>query len=325
MSDWRIECTTVEDSNRRPVGYFHSAARRGRLPLLWGLGELGQLGAGNCHNRRAPTRVAGLPAPVRQVTAGYRQTGIVTDAGHLLRCGFGEYGQLGLGDEDNRTTPTEGSSVYTFGCGDAGRLGHGNEENQLAPRQVPAAGLHHEQVVMVAVGSAHTVALSAEGQVYTWGWGFFGQLGHNDLVNQLVPRQVEPGRLGGEKVVFEAAGEDHTAAVTGGGRLYTWGTGVAGQLGHGDERNRRTPGPVGAGAFRGAAVVMAACGGEHTLVVTHEGALWAFGLVLNACKLSFEGGAWRIWRRTDRGCRGWRFALGGGDGGRRALDLGLRL
>ena len=104
MSDWRIECTTVEDSNRRPVGYFHSAARRGRLPLLWGLGELGQLGAGNCHNRRAPTRVAGLPAPVRQVAAGqilfeHRHTGVVMETGDLLMCGWGRDGQLGLGDK----------------------------------------------------------------------------------------------------------------------------------------------------------------------------------------------------------------------------------
>ena len=53
---------------------------------------------------------------------------------------------------------------------------------------------------------------------------------------------------------------------------------VAGhQLGHGDTGIRLVPTLVGAGAFGGSAVVMAACGGSHTLVVTQDGALWACG------------------------------------------------
>ena len=70
----------------------------------------GQLGTGDTNGRLVPTRVAGLPAPVRQVAAGFSHTGIVTEAGDLLMCGEGEHGRLGLGDEDERTTPTlEGS------------------------------------------------------------------------------------------------------------------------------------------------------------------------------------------------------------------------
>ena len=113
--------------------------------------------------------------------------------------------------------------------------------------------------------------------MFTWGNGEDGQLGHNDEQNQSVPRQVEAGRFGGEKVVFVAAGKYHTVAVTAGGRLYTWGSGEHGQLGHGDFDDRLVPTLVGAGAFEGSAVVMAACGSFHTLVVTRDGALWACG------------------------------------------------
>ena len=251
----------------------------------------------------SPRRVAGLPAPVRQVAAGDYHTGIVTEAGDLLMCGKGEYGRLGLGDEDNRTTPTlvaravfdgeavlmvacgfshtavatEGGGVYTFGKGEYGQLGHGDEENQLAPRRVPAAAFNGERVVMVAAGGAHTVALSEAGHVFTWGYGEDGRLGHGDREDQLAPRQVEAGRFGGEKVVFVAAGGYHTVAVTAGGRLYTWGQGLYGQLGHGDTGRRLVPTLVGAGAFGGSAVVMAACGGFHMLVVTQDGGLWACG------------------------------------------------
>ena len=91
------------------AGGQHSAAvgEDGTL-FVWGCGACGQLGTGDTAMRLAPTRVAGLPAPVRQVEAGVFHTGIVTDAGDLLMCGEGGYGKLGLGGsgEDNRPTPT---------------------------------------------------------------------------------------------------------------------------------------------------------------------------------------------------------------------------
>ena len=172
------------------AGGCHSAAvgEDGSL-FVWGSGNYGQLGTGDTADRLAPTRVAGLPAPVRQVAAGDFHTGMVTEAGDLLMCGKGEAGRLGLGDVEDRATPTlvpravfdgeavlmvacgawhtvvatEGGGVYTFGYGYYGRLGHGDEEDQLAPRRVPAAGFNGERVVMVAANHFHTVALSEAG------------------------------------------------------------------------------------------------------------------------------------------------------------------
>jgi hypothetical protein len=274
--------------------------------FAYGYNSDGQLGTGNQYIRLTPTRVAGLPplsGPARQVAAGGYHTGIVTEAGDLLMFGDGSHGQLGLNDENDQATPTlverasfdgeavlmvacgelhtvvatEIGGVFTFGNGNDGRLGHRDEENQLAPRRVPAASFNGERIVMVAAGSLHTVALSEAGHVFTWGWGWNGQLGHGDGWKKIAPRQVEPGRFGGERVVFVAAGAKHTVAVTAGGRLYTWGCGDDGQLGHGDTANWRVPTRVGPGAFGGSAVVMAACGAAHTLVVTQDGALWACG------------------------------------------------
>ena len=92
------------------TGGFHSAAvgEDGAL-FVWGSGANGKLGTGDTDERLAPTRVAGLPAPVRQVAAGDFHTGIVTEAGDLLICGYGRDGQLGLGDDDNRATPPTGA------------------------------------------------------------------------------------------------------------------------------------------------------------------------------------------------------------------------
>jgi alpha-tubulin suppressor-like RCC1 family protein len=172
------------------VGRHHSAAvgDDGAL-FVWGHDGNGQLGTGDTANRLARTRIAGLPAHVRQVAAGDFHTGIVTEAGDLLMCGYGRDGRLGLGDEDDRTTPTlvaravfdgeavlvvacgarhtaavtEEGGVYTLRRGIDGRLGHGDEEDQLAPRRVPAAGFNGERVVMVAANHFHTVALNEAG------------------------------------------------------------------------------------------------------------------------------------------------------------------
>ena len=274
-----------------------------------------------------PARVSALPGPVVQIASGGKHTGVVTDAGQLLMCGVGGWGQLGLGDETDRTTLTlldqalfdddavlmvacggyhtaaltEGGRVYTFGWGGNGRLGHVSEESQRAPRRVPAARFNNQRVAMLAAGNMHTVALSVEGHVYTWGFGSHGRLGHDDTEDLWAPRLVEPGLFGGEKVVFVAAGGDHTVAVTTGGRLYTWGQGWHGQLGHGDTGNRLVPTLVGPGAFGGSAVVMAACGSFHTLVVTHDGALWACGRGFNGLLGLSDDGVRHAFERVGAG------------------------
>jgi alpha-tubulin suppressor-like RCC1 family protein len=320
--------------------------------FAFGSNAFGQLGIGNNTKKLAPTRLP-LSGPVRQVAAGYAHTGIVTDAGDLLMCGGGRKGNLGLGDTYNRLVPTlvpravfdgesvlmvacgnshtvvatEGGGVYTFGRGDCGQLGHGDEEDQIAPRRVPEAAFRPngsaegpgERIVMVAVGIVHTVALSEAGHVFTWGHSGYGQLGHGDREKQWAPRQVETRWFGGDRVVFVAADGTHTVSVTAGGRLYTWGDGGHGQLGHGDTYNRLAPTLVGGfggaeggrvggfGGPEGGQVVMAACGRIHTLVVTHDGALWACGggrrgrLGLNHqfSRHAFE----RLWGTTFGGAR----------------------
>ena len=160
------------------AGGDHSAAvgEDGTL-FVWGSGHFGELGTGDTAIRLAPTRVTGLPAPVRQVAAGSDYTGIVTEAGDLLMCGYGRAGQLGLGDDDNRATPT------------------------LVARAV----FDGEAVLMVACGKWHTAALTEGGGVYTFGRGEHGQLGHGDRENQLVLACAEAGAGGG---VQRRAGRD---------------------------------------------------------------------------------------------------------------------
>ena len=234
-----------------------------------GYGEYGQLGAGDTTDMYVPTRVAGLPplsGPVRQIAASGWNTGIVTDAGDLFMCGNGRSGQLGLGDEGDRTTPT----------------------------LVPRAAFGDEAVLMVACAGDYTAVVTEGGSVYTFGIAEDGPLGHvdeeddlgpGDEENQLVPRQVpaaafRPNGLAegpGERVVMVAAAFAHMVALSEAGHVFTWGRGGDGQLGHNDRDNQLAPRQVDAGRFGGEKVVFIAAGTDLTVAVTAGGRLYTWG------------------------------------------------
>ena len=83
-------------------------------------------------------------------------------------------------------------------------------------------------IVDVHCGESHTVALTKEGEVYTWGGGSLGQLGLGDFYKQSLPIRVSNLEL---KVVQISCGKRHSSAVSQDGSLYTWGSNEYGQLG----------------------------------------------------------------------------------------------
>lgn len=74
-------------------------------------------------------------------------------------------------------------------------------------------------------------------QLVSWGMGRDGQLGLGDTEPRAVPSCVE-GELAGKTVVGVSCGATHTAAITDEGKVYTFGGGVSGQLGHGDKERQ---------------------------------------------------------------------------------------
>lgn len=164
-----------------------------------------------------------------------------------------------------------GLSVFTWGRGEDGQLGLGDTSDQDEPAYVDA--LRGIGVRQIACGSGHTVVLSAEGEVYTWGRGDDGRLGHGDNGWKYVPRITRS--LAGQVVTQVTCGSYHTAAVTGNGDLYTWGGGMYGKLGHGNELGHSTPKRVD--ALVGLAVSHIACGSRHTAIITSSGAIYTWG------------------------------------------------
>ena len=116
-------------------------------------------------------------------------------------------------------------------------LGHGGEGTELVPRMIQA--LAGKMVIGVAAGGDHTAVWTDEGQLFTFGYGDDGRLGHGGEEDEYLPRLIEA--LAGKKVIGAASGDDHTAVWTWEGELFTFGIGRFGQLGHNMQKNELVP------------------------------------------------------------------------------------
>lgn len=107
----------------------------------------------------------------------------------------------------------------------------------------------------------------------TPGRGDDGRLGHGDNGWKYVPRIIQS--LTGQVVAHVTCGSYHTAAVTTDGALYTWGGGMYGKLGHGNEAGCSTPKRVD--GLAGLIVAQIACGSRHTVALVSTGAAYSWG------------------------------------------------
>lgn len=109
--------------------------------------------------------------------------------------------------------------------------------------------LNVENVLSIASGAFHNVALDNCNQVLSWGTNDFGQLGTGDTTYHREPHPVQG--LSEENIADVAAEGWHSLAITDAGQLFTWGRGEYGRLGLNDPkgksqvRPRRVPGMQG--------------------------------------------------------------------------------
>ena len=196
------------------------------------------------------------------------------------------------------TTDPE-SNLYVCGHGPGGRLGTGSEATQFAFVCIEGGALAHKKVTAVALGYNHTIALSDEGGMFSWGSNGFGQLGYalptsptrDDEPIQTLPRQIF-GPLKRETVIGIAASRIHSVAFTS-SSLYTFGKNE-GQLGIVDSDARSLtsqdiPRRVAASLFS-SSIISANAIDHATVCLLDDRDVWVFANYGYA-KLSFSLGS----------------------------------
>ncbi|TMW65848.1 hypothetical protein Poli38472_003613 [Pythium oligandrum] len=229
----------------------------------WGLGEMGQLGRkvnAQMKNDKdeyevdmvfrehlTPGRVTlgtdELP-PVKDIGCGsYHMLVTLAANGYLYTCGLNNYGQLGIGTTENHdvlqlvedltstnvayvdggthhsVVMTNNGEVYSFGRADSGQLGMLDEcqtgDFKDRPQKVTFKSTDKVVIKTIACGSNHTLALTEDNHIYSWGYGDMLALGNGKEQDEPRPRQVDwtKTKFGKADILQIDAGGQHSAVL----------------------------------------------------------------------------------------------------------------
>ena len=199
-----------------------------------------------------PTPVVGLGSvAIKEVAAAMDQCALLTTGGRIMTWGSNMCGALGQGDFEPRSSPTSVNALADL------------------------------RMTQVTCGCGHMLALTAGGKAYSWGSADSGQLGigsaarfdfYGDGKCDHTPRRVA---LASEVLIHVSAGGAHNLAINTSGDLFSWGSGIMGELGLGDGKSRLVPTIVR--ALSGNRVVHASAGDSHSLAADEAGAAYSWG------------------------------------------------
>ncbi|KAG3251157.1 hypothetical protein PI124_g4247 [Phytophthora idaei] len=297
--------------------------------MAWGNGDKYRLGHGSSTKEYAPRPIEflKLKGRVHDLACGLGHTLALTESGELFAWGNGSNGRLGLGDTNDRSSPTRvviptarqgneteggpessttsapirfrhifcGAShslglswdgrAYAWGKNNQGQCGHGHTNDQWVIQEIESFedGEEGECVTYAAGGWEHSLFCTTSGRVYSCGCGYKDSrragippvLGHGDCDRRLKPTLIQALDDAREEIVKVACGWDHSLAVSATGKVYTWGSGTNGKLGHGDEESFDIPTIVR--SMEGKHVKDAKAGCEHTVFLTYDHELWTCG------------------------------------------------
>jgi alpha-tubulin suppressor-like RCC1 family protein len=272
----------------------------------WGLNDSGQVGDGTIGTRYTPVQVLG-PGGVGHLSGvvalagGGNSSFALRGDGTVWAWGANASGQLGDGSTTPSPTPVQvigvggvghlsgvvaiaaGSlhslallsdgTVLAWGRNNFGQLGSVAGGFSATPQIVSGVSA----VKAIAGGVLHSVALRSDGTVWAWGYNQYGTLGDGSSVSY----RSTPGPVSGlsEVAAIASSNSTHVLALKSDGTVWAWGSNQRGQLGDGSETDRLTPVQVSNtdGSDMLSNVSLIACGGNHSLALTTDGTLLAWG------------------------------------------------
>jgi len=221
--------------------------------FIWAFGanKDGEIGVGSQRDQLQPRAIANHleGGSARHIASGSHHTVVVSKSGDVYVCGSHLHGKLGL--------PSQGIIHLT----------------KFTHLDLPV------RAKSVACGDYHTLCLTEDGRVYAWGGTLHKKTGETSGMPKNEPRLVQTLADCGANIVDIDCGDFHSVALDSNGVLYSWGGGGQaynrGQCGHGTTDEVELPQIVR--ALQGKPVRKVSAGGFHTLALTEDNELYAWG------------------------------------------------
>ncbi|XP_020103913.1 ultraviolet-B receptor UVR8 isoform X3 [Ananas comosus] len=290
---WRSSVRRISKSVLEPLIHrrrWYSSKPR-RFAALWGNGDYGRLGLGSLESRWKPTVCPFFrdDHPV-SIVCGGAHTLFLTESGRVFATGLNNFGQLGITSSKSHTLVpveifglpekvveisagyhhscaiTDNGKLFVWGDNSSGQLGLGRKAGKTVSSPTKVDCLVDVTVRMAALGAEHSIVVTDEGNVLSWGAGGAGRLGHghqSSILGFYVSSSNIPSYL-------------HIAEQ---GIVYIFGERTVKKMGFGRTNNASTPSAMKELPFSSAV----ACGGYHTCVITSEGELYTWGSNENGC------------------------------------------
>ncbi|XP_044736012.1 protein RCC2 homolog [Chrysoperla carnea] len=238
--------------------------------MTFGRNQMGQLGHNDTKTRDVPTEVAELVEHnIIGAACGRNHTLFLTDTGTVYACGDNKSGQCGIGT----VTPSV-----------------------LKPTRINYRGA---PIIKVGCGAEFSVILDCKGGLHTFGLPEYGQLGHNTdgkffqtstklgfhyepspkrvvlYIEKTKDGHVTPVDV--TEIVDFACGTNHTVAIDSKKRVFSWGFGGFGRLGHAEPKDEFVPRLIKYFDSQNRGVRSVYCGSTFSLAISDFGSLFMFG------------------------------------------------
>ncbi len=242
-------------------GDFGMALKKDGTVWTWGDNSKGALGDGTTTGRLKPGPVPNL-SDIKAISAGWTFAVALKKDGTLWAWGNNKSGQLGIGTTSDlpQTTPVQvqgitgtikavttanlsaavlvqsdpidptSTGIWAWGYNFFGQLGDGTTTNRSLPVQAKLNGAALTNVSMIAFGEGTLAAITATGDLYTWGGNYYGQLGNPDLPLSFAPNPEPYKAMDGVKAVYMGPQARSIYAIKQDGSLWGWGDDRFGQL-----------------------------------------------------------------------------------------------
>lgn len=217
----------------------------------FGINYHGGLGLNDNDPRNVPTPIPAINTDIISISCGNYHSLVLTAFGYVYSFGRNDYGQLGLGDNDNMNIPMIIDNL-------------------------------RDTIVQIAAGSYHSLLLTTLGQLYSFGQNINGELGLGDNDDKNIPVLVNTPM---SSIIKISSKFFHSLILTNDGQVYAFGANYLRQLGLEDGINRHIPILVPFTKFSRVVkndqnlnnIIQLSCGDSHSLVLMDNGQVYTFG------------------------------------------------